>query len=186
MIALIPYAPSPWNALGRRRGRPCRPPQGGMASSISNANSASGWLAGPVRTTSGMPSASVTMWRLQPFLPRSVGFGPVCAPLQRPHRGAVDHRTFEVDPASPAEHAQQPPVQFGPDPQLRPGVEPPPAGAAAAVSQPGRQHLPGHAGLEHEDDPLQAGAVGDRRPSPFGGRLVLGAVTARSLSTTPP
>lgn len=41
----------------------------------------SGTLAGVVCTTSGTPSASVSTWRLQPCLPRSVGFGPVCGPL---------------------------------------------------------------------------------------------------------
>lgn len=40
------------------------------------------------RTASGIPLASVRTWRFEPGLPRSVGFGPVCAPpfLPQPTR----------------------------------------------------------------------------------------------------
>jgi len=41
-------------------------------------------LAGVIRTTRGIPLASVIIWRLQPFLARSVGFGPVCVPQKLP------------------------------------------------------------------------------------------------------
>jgi hypothetical protein len=48
-----------------------------------------------------------------------------------------------------------------------PVAEAPPTGAAAARSGLGRRLLPGDPAARREDDPLQAGTVRDRRPSPF-------------------
>ena len=47
-----------------------------------------------------------------------------------------------------------------------PAAKAPPTGAAAAGSRLGRRHLPGAAAARREDDPLQAGTVRGRRPSP--------------------
>src|SRR5688572_33236153 len=88
-------------------------------------------LAAVVRTTSGTRSASVSTWRLQPSLPRSVGLGPVCAPpFDGPHRLAVGHDAVEVDAPGLAQAVQQPPVQRGPDARIGPLVEAAPAGTA--------------------------------------------------------
>lgn len=72
------------NLSGLRRGRPRLPATVGMASSSASKGTLS-WTLAPVRMkASGIPRRSVIRWRLVPGLPRSVGFGPVAAPLFSP------------------------------------------------------------------------------------------------------
>src|SRR5262249_56453273 len=66
-----------------------------------------------------------------PLFPAIGGVRPgVGSPFERPHRRAIDHRTFEVNSAVPTEHPQELLVQLGPDLQPGPIADPPPAGAA--------------------------------------------------------
>ncbi len=81
VIALVPLsalakAPA-WSLVGLRRGRPAHWRMAGMASTVASSIRLSWRLAGDKVTASGMPLASMTTWRLEPGLPRSVGFGPV-------------------------------------------------------------------------------------------------------------
>ncbi len=78
---------------GLRRGRPRLPPTCGTASS-SSSNGTLSWTLAPVKANaSGMPRRSVIRWRLVPGLPRSVGFGPVAAPLfWRRWKGTLNRR----------------------------------------------------------------------------------------------
>jgi len=69
------------SAFGLRRGAPTRPRIGGMASTRSISSTPSCTFAAVVRTTIGTPRRSVSVWCFEPVFPRSVGFGPVCAPL---------------------------------------------------------------------------------------------------------
>jgi hypothetical protein len=97
-----------------------------------------------------------------------------------------DYRALPVDPAA-AEDSQQPPVQLQPDPPAASnrGTD---ASRRSRWGIPVRpEHLPRHAALEDEDDPLQVGAVGDRRPPPFGeglGSGRSGAVAFHNLFAT--
>lgn len=68
-VALVDVGAEPWpatRALHRLNGVECW-----------IATFPSGTFAGVVSKVNGNPHASVIKWRLQPFLPRSVGFGPV-------------------------------------------------------------------------------------------------------------
>lgn len=64
---------------------------GGMASTVASSIRLSWMLAADRVTASGMPLASMTTWRFEPGLPRSVGFGPVSRP---PLYGAFDVKRF--------------------------------------------------------------------------------------------
>src|SRR3712207_4097613 len=55
-----------------------------------------------------------------------------------------------------------------PDPGLLPIAQAPPARHAAAAAQLLGKHLPGDAGLEHEDDARQGGTVGNTRTATLG------------------
>ena len=108
MVATDCYVPR-GRPSGRRLWRSGRRPErtGGIASSVATSWVLSCVLA-PVRTTpSGVPRASTTRWRFVPGLPRSVGFGPVAAPLFLPAgwRCRVPHGSSPVvrrRPAAPA------------------------------------------------------------------------------------
>jgi hypothetical protein len=80
---------SPCSLAGRFRGRPGLPlgPMIDGIASMSGSTWVPSWtLAAERRTASGIPVRSTTTWYLEPGLPRSVGFGPVCSlPFWRGH-----------------------------------------------------------------------------------------------------
>ena len=185
MIALIPYAPSPWNTLGRRRGRPRWPPQGGMASSISNASSASGWLAGgadrqrdPVRVGHDVAFAAL--------FPTVGGVWPgVCPPFSaRTKALSITARSRLIRPCRPSMRSSAgAPRARRPIGSRRGTVSSRccrcriPSGSVASAKD-GR--------LEHQDDPLQALCGRGPAAAPLWGNARAREGTARSLSTTSP
>ena len=139
-----PYPRSACTAAGSRS-----PAASGIAR-ISHSSGPTGCssrrLAGPTRTASGVPSASVARCRFRPRSARSVGFGPVCAPLYGPGGGRVEDRSFEV---------QQPPLAEGGE-QLGMGLVPDSGGGP--LGEPRQQVLP-------EPQPISAGSDCQRSPS---------------------
>ena len=73
-----------------------------------------------------MPWPSSTAWCLVPGLPRSVGLGPIMAPLFCRNRGAVDRRSRPVDALGLGQFLQQQAVQRLPHPGLMPVAQAPP------------------------------------------------------------
>lgn len=73
---------SPWSLSGRRRRGPRRLRIGGT-DATSGFCARLSWvvLAAEMATATGRPDRSVTRWIFDPFLPRSVGFGPVSSAL---------------------------------------------------------------------------------------------------------
>ncbi len=152
----VPYARSPSNTSGRRRGRPRGPGILGMRSTIAIASCESCTLAGVMWTTSGMPCAPVRMCRLQPFFPRSVGFGPVCPPQNGPHRRTVDHYEGGVDLSCLSEALDQSFVDARPHVRPHPFVQTTPARHHASAAQFCRNHPPRYAGPQDVHHPNQA------------------------------
>jgi hypothetical protein len=91
-------------AIGRDRGRPRGPCNGGTASSSGNAWVES-WQFAPVSSiANGTPRPSQIKWRLLPRLARSVGFAPV---LNGSHRTTINNRMGPVDLAITRKPIQQ-------------------------------------------------------------------------------
>src|SRR5215204_7156412 len=101
---------------------------GGIASTRGSSCVESCVLAAERRTASGMPLRSTTKWYLEPGLPRSVGFGPVCSPPFCPDAEAVHVRPAPVDGGLVAQPVQEPLVQALPDAGGLPIPQAPPAG----------------------------------------------------------
>ena len=56
-------------------------------------------------------------------------------------------------------------MQAFPDAGPLPADQPPPAGRPSAAAHLARQHVPGHAAAQHEQDPRQHRSVGDGLPA---------------------
>lgn len=170
------YPLSPWSLAGRSRGRPGfarGPMMGGIASTRGSSWVESWALAAQSRTAKGMPFRSTTRWYVEPTLPRSVGFGPVCSPPFRPDAEAVHARPRPVGGRLVAQPVQEPFVQLLPDASLLPVTESALAGGAAAAAQFFGQPPPGTARPQGEDDAAEGGTVGDAGPATLGlGRLL--------------
>lgn len=89
------------------------------------------------------------------------GGGP---PFFGPDAGAVETGAAPVDLARFAQLVEQGAMDRRPHPGRLPVAQPVPAGHARAAAKFLRQPLPRNAGLEHEDDAGQAGAIGQARP----------------------
>src|SRR5258708_20441939 len=87
--------------------------------------------------------------RLAPI--RGIG-ARVLAPFRRLGEGSVDQGTFPVDQVRAVEFGQQQGMQPDPDAGLVPGLQVMSAGLAATAAQFGRQVVPGHTGLEDEEN----------------------------------
>ena len=128
-------------------------------------------VGGGQRTANGTPCRSTTRRPFDPGFPRSVGFGPVFwAPFfgadrrngLRVHRGPAP-----VDKVSRADLVEKRLVQFVPDASFIPVAKSAPAGHAATASHFLREHLPGNAAHQNEDDFGKGGAVRHTRSSAF-------------------
>src|SRR5439155_17735000 len=121
-----------------------------------------------------MPLASVIRWRLQPFLARSVGFGPVWLPPRRARRELLSTtaRSRFNQPRWP--RSDQGHMGRLPDARAGPLGEAAVAGTARAPAQFRRQGLPAKAFPEDKDDAVEAPAVRDTAPPSLGGGDVLG------------
>src|SRR5437870_3717652 len=140
-----------------------------MSSTNFSASAPSGRLAPVRRTASGVPLPSTSRWRLVPFLARSVGFGPVSAPKNGAEGLAVHAAMLPVDALLLPDPLQQGVQEFLPDAFALPVPQPAPAGHAGAAAHLLREHLPGDAALQDEDNAGQAGAVVHRRSAAFTG-----------------
>src|SRR4051794_25461595 len=83
----------------------------------------------------------------------------------RRQAGAVERAPAPVDQAGLPEPVEQGVVERPPDAGLLPVAQSAPAGHAGAAAHLLREHLPGDAALQHEQDAGQGGAVLDRRPA---------------------
>ena len=144
IIAFVPLsalAKAPACSLaGRRRGRPAHWRMGGTASTVASSIRLSWTLAADRVTARGIPLASMTTWRLEPGLPRSVGFGPVSWPPFLPGRSRC--------PAPPGSNRSRSPCPAGPEERGATSPKPPrPASRADAASRscPSRSPSPGAA-----------------------------------------
>src|SRR5512135_2509383 len=126
-------------------------------------------LAPVMRTASGVPLPSTSRCRLVPFLPRSVGFLPVSTPKNGAEGLAVHAAVLPVDALLLPDPLEQGVQEFLPDAAPLPVPQPAPAGHAGPAAHLLRQHLPGEAALQDEDDAGQAGAVVHRRPAALAG-----------------
>src|SRR5262249_6867068 len=165
----VPYCRSPYSAFGFRRGRPRLPRIGGMSSTRFIASSDSLRLAAVMRTASGVPLPSTSRCRLVPFLARSVGFLPVRPPKNGAEALAVHAAVLPVDALLLADPLEQGVQELLPDAAPLPVPEPAPAGHAGPAAHLLREHLPGDAAPQDEDDAGQAGPVVHRRPAPLAG-----------------
>jgi hypothetical protein len=155
----------PWSAPGLRRKRPRRPRTAGKVSTIGSRWVMLLTLAAVTCATSGTPRASVMRWCLEPALRRSLRFGPVSFPAHRAHRAAVDDRPALVEAAATAQFSEDRFIEPLPHTRALPPDQAPPACAARAASHLARQHLPGNAGPDDEEDTGQDGAVRNGRPT---------------------
>ena len=159
------YALSACSLAGRLRGRPGFPrgPMIGGIASTSGKNWVASWaLAAERRTASGKPLRSTTRGYLEPGLPRSVGFGPVCSPPFWPAR-SDDPRSPVTSRRRPRRRAsQQRRVQALPDTRFLPVAQSAPAGRAAVTAEQLGQQPPRTTCPQHEDDASECGAI--RKP----------------------
>ena len=134
-LAWASQALSACSSPGRRRGGSRRPRTGGMASRV-GANIRVSWrLAALRQKPSGVPRASVTMWRFVPGLPRSVGFGPAAGPLFGPGQMRC--------PGKPGASRSDPPREAAPEARDAGGsTRPPLAYPATAASNSCRSRNP--------------------------------------------
>lgn len=159
------YPLSACSLAGRRRGRPAHWRIAGTASTTGSSNLLSCRLAGEIFRASGKPLASKRICRLEPGLPRSVGFGPVSSPPPFCWDGGAVHRSpFPVDGVGIAEPVEQHTVQPLPDASLVPFVQSAPTGHARTAAHLHRQQLPGNTRAQHEQDASQRRAVVQPRP----------------------
>ncbi|CAA2160588.1 hypothetical protein MBRA_05744 [Methylobacterium brachiatum] len=157
---LASQALSACSLSGRRRGRPRRPLRtDGMASRVAAIITVSCRLAPLRQTPSGVPRASVTRWRFVPGLPRSVGFGPVAAPLFGRDSRAVQASPAPADLTRRVQALQQHVMQAAPNARRLPIPQPPPATHAGAAAHLGRQHFPRQPRAQHEQDARECGPV---------------------------
>jgi hypothetical protein len=107
----------------------------------------------------GVPRASVTRWRLWPGLPRSVGFGPVQAPLFGRDRRAVQASPAPVDLTRRVQALQHYVMRAAPNARRLPILQPPPATHAGAAAHLGRPHFPRQPRAQHEQVARACGPV---------------------------
>jgi hypothetical protein len=186
IIALVPLsalAKAPACSLvGRRRGRPAHWRMAGMASTVASSIRLSWTLAADRVTASGMPLASMTTWRLDPGLPRSVGFGPVSRPPFLPERWRC--------PAPPGSNQSHWPCPTGPEGHGAASPTPRrPASRADVASRscPSRSPSPGAAfptGCRFSERTGYRSAPPDHRPA--ADRLWDGAGAPEATAPRPP
>jgi hypothetical protein len=165
------WALSAWSLAGRLRGRPGFPRgplKAGMASTRGS-NWVESWaLAAESRTAKGMPWRSTTRWYLEPGLPRSVGFGPVCSPPFGSDAQGVEAGSGPVDGRVVSEPVEEPLVQSLPDASVLPVTQTSPADGPAVTAELLRQQAPRTARAQVKDDPAEGCAVRDTRATAFG------------------
>ena len=123
-------------------------------------------------------------WYLEPGLPRSVGFGPVSSP---PFSPAPTPRRCWLGTSRAARRRRARRARAGaagPTPR-RPARRAADARRCARTAAELRgQVAPAAAGVEHEQDALERGAVGDRRPPTRAAQLVAAAGSAARAAPT--
>ncbi|CAA9554149.1 MAG: hypothetical protein AVDCRST_MAG19-1075, partial [uncultured Thermomicrobiales bacterium] len=103
-----------------------------------------------------------------PVSPGPSGWGRCMRPPFGRHAGRVQRGPAPVEATRSAQAVQQPPVDAVPHPGRLPVAQAAPAGHPRPAPQLLGQHLPGDAGLEHEDDPGQRGAIRHARSAALG------------------
>ncbi len=130
-----------------------------MESTISS-NIVESWaLAAVCLTTSGTPPLSTTIWRFEPCLPRSVGFGPVFSPPGSRHTRRVERGSRPVDVVRLTQAVEQHPVKPPPHPSFVPLLKTPPAGHPGTAAHLLREHLPRDTRLEYEQYARECSSV---------------------------
>lgn len=121
----------------------------------------------PRQPLAGVPTGA-DRWRCHRWCPdgrgRS-GSGRSPRPPLRGDRGAVQSTARPVDGVRPTQPIEQHPMQARPNAGVLPVAQPAPAGHAGPAAHLTRQHLPGDAGPQHEQDAAERGAVGHPRPA---------------------
>src|SRR3712207_2768018 len=139
-----------------------------MASTTSPRTFESWTFAALSTTASGTPFRSETRWRLEPGLPRSVGFFPTFSPPFWPPRSPNRARPSTSDLVGLPQPVQQDSVQPAPHTRLLPVAQPPPARRTGPAAHLLGEHLPGYARLEHEDDAGESRPVRHARSAALG------------------
>lgn len=112
-------------------------------------------LAPLTRMTRGIPLASTTMWRLEPSLPRSVGFRPVSWPPGAWYLGAIDAGPAPINLVMFTQTHQHGLVQSVPDAAGIPVAQTSPASHATAVAQGLGKVLPWNASVQNNQDAIE-------------------------------
>jgi hypothetical protein len=101
--------------------------------------------------------------------------------------GAIEHRSRPIEAIGRLALGQQRVVQLVPDARLLPIPQATPACHAAAEADLLRNHRPGNAGSQHEQNASQRFAIAHRRSPPLGDRSITGnsgSTTSHSSSKT--
>ncbi len=112
-----------------------------------------------IPTGRGRPVRSVIKWTFDPYLPRSIAFGPVRPPSSRPACSPSRSRSGTSQAHRGRRLVEDQAVEPGPDPDLRPFGEAPVSRRSRRPERSGRQLLPGAARHGHEQDRSQHFAV---------------------------
>ena len=141
---------------------------------MSGSKSVESWaVAAERRTARGMVLRSTTRWYLEPGLPRSTGFGPVCSPPFGPDAQAIHAGAGPVDGRLVTEPVEQRLMKPLPDARHLRVSQPSPAGRAAPASERLEYEPPRAPRPQYKDDSAQGGTIRDARTTAFRlGRLL--------------